>query len=236
MNQPKDTNELKRRGFLKTASGAIGLFALLEGFDAFNSIGAEAGSGSPPKNQEALDKLMAEMETKGRQFLSVPRKDGQFLNLLIKTARAKNVLEVGTSHGYSALWIALGLEETGGHLTTIEIQADRVKLARDHLARAGLSHRVTFKEGDAHQIVPTLDGPFDLVFLDAEKEGQMDYFNKVFPKKLPPGGLLVVHNAIRLRDSMKDFLAMIGKHPGFDSVILSLTMDDGFSVSYRHRT
>jgi hypothetical protein len=68
------------------------------------------------------------------------------------------------------------------------------------------------------------------------KEGQIDYFNKLFPKKLAPGGILAVHNAIRLREPMKEFLEMIAKHPDFDSVILSLTMDDGFSVSYRHRT
>jgi predicted O-methyltransferase YrrM len=207
----------------------------LERFSTAHSLGAEGGEKPAPKNKEALDRLMAEMETKGRQFLSVPRKDGQFLNLLVKASRAKNVLEVGTSHGYSAIWIALGLEETGGHLATIEIQPDRVKLAKDHLTQAGLSHRVTFKEGDAHQIVPTLEGPFDFVFLDADKEGQMDYFNKLFPKKLPPGAILAVHNAIRLRDSMKEFLERMARHADFDSVILSLTMEDGFSVSYRHR-
>ena len=233
MNKPKT---IKRREFLRAGTGVAGGVALLEGLSLWNSLGADRPSDAAPRKRSDVDKLMAEMETKGRQFLSVPRKDGQFLNLLIKTARARNVLEVGTSHGYSAIWITLGLEETGGHLTTIEIQSDRVKLAKEHLTQAGLTQRVTFKEGDAHQIVPTLDGPFDFVFLDADKEGQMDYFNKLFPKKLPPGGLLVVHNAIRLRDSMSDFLDMIAKHPDFDSVILSLTMEDGFAVSYRHRT
>jgi predicted O-methyltransferase YrrM len=232
MNEPKT---IKRREFLRASTG-VGGVALLEGLTLLDSLGADRPAGAGPGKREDRDKLMAEMETKGRQFLSVPRKDGQFLNLLIKTARAQNVLEVGTSHGYSAIWIALGLDETGGHLTTIEIQPDRVQLAKDHATRAGVAQRITFKEGDAHQIVPTLDGPFDFVFLDADKEGQMDYFNKLFPKKLPPGGLLVVHNAIRLRDSMKDFLEMIAKHSAFDSVILSLTMEDGFSVSYRNRT
>ena len=231
----KQSNEIKRREFLKSATGVAGLAALFDGFSTLSGFGAEGGQTAAPKNREALDKLMAEMEVKGGQFLSVPRKDGQFLNLLVKAARAKNVLEVGTSHGYSAIWISLGLEETDGKLTTIEILPERVKLAKDHLAQAGLSHRVTFKEGDAHQIVPALDGPFDFVFLDADKEGQMDYFNKLFPKKLPPGGILAVHNAIRLREPMKEFLEMMAKHPDFDSVILSLTMDDGFSVNYRHR-
>jgi len=178
---------------------------------------------------------MEEMETKGRQMLSVPRKDGQFLNLLIKAARAKNVLEVGTSQGYSAIWISLGLEETGGKMTTIDIAPDKVKLAKVNIARTGLSHRVTFHEGDAHQVVSTLEGPFDFVFLDADKEGQPDYFKKLYPNKLAPGGIIAVHNAIRMREAMKDYLDMIAKHPDFDSVVLSLTMEDGFSVSYRKR-
>ena len=192
-------------------------------------------AGNSKVDRGALDKLMAEMEAKGPKFLSVPRKDGEFLNLLVKATGAKKVLEIGTSHGYSAIWISLGLEETGGHMTTVEIQSDRVALAREHLARAGLSHRVTFKEGDAHKVVPTIDGPFDLVFLDADKEGQADYFNKLFPNKLPRGAVLVSHNAIRHRENMKEYLDLVKNHGEFDTVILSLTMEDGFAVSYRHR-
>lgn len=228
------TPPLKRRQFLTTTAGALAAAASLEGLGAWTGFGAAAASSSPTTSQ-ALNDLLAELEAKGRQFLSVPRKDGQFLNLLVKVARAKQVLEVGTSHGYSALWIALGLQETDGHLTTIEIQPERVKLAQEHLGRAGLAHRVTCKQGDAHQIVPTLDGPFDFVFLDADKEGQMDYFQKLFPNKLTRGAVLTVHNAIRAREPMRDYLEMIAHHPEFDSVILSLTMEDGFSVSYRHR-
>ena len=77
-------------------------------------------------------------------------------------------------------------------------------------------------------------GPVDQAALQNLME-EMDYFNKLFPKKLPPGGIVAVHNAIRLREPMKEFLEMMAKHPDFDSVILSLTMDDGFSVNYRHR-
>lgn len=224
--------EMKRREFLKATGGATGAAALLGTFGGLDGIAAEGGGKT---DKAALEALLKEMETRQRQFLSVPRKDGQFLSLLIKATRAKNVLEVGTSHGYSAIWISLGLEETGGHLTTIEILPERVQMAKDNLGKARLAHRVTFKQGDAHEIVPTLDGPFDFVFLDADKQGQMDYFNKLHPKKLVPGGILAVHNAIRLADSMQDFLDLIAKHADFDSVILSLTMDDGFCVNYRHR-
>lgn len=228
MNTPY---QIKRRQFLKSASAALGFAAAWKGFGARATRGAERS----PQNQEALNKLLAEMDAVGRKMLSVPKKDGQFLNLLIKAARAKSVLEVGTSQGYSAIWISLGLEETGGKMTTIDIAPEKVQLAKTNVAHANLSHRVTFKEGDAHQIVPTLEGPFDFVFLDADKEGQLDYFHKLYPKKLLPGGIIAVHNAIRAREPMKNYLEMISQHPDFDSVILSLTMEDGFSVSYRKR-
>jgi predicted O-methyltransferase YrrM len=143
---------------------------------------------------------------------------------------------MGTSHGFSAIWIGLALEETGGQLITIEIDKERHNLARQHIIEAGLSHRVTLVRGDGHVEVTKLEGPFDFVFLDADKEGQLDYFSKLYPKKLVPGGILAVHNAIQQADSMKDYLDMIRKHPGFDTITLSVTMDDGFCLSYRHRT
>jgi caffeoyl-CoA O-methyltransferase len=198
-------------------------------------LAAEPGASSR-LSKESLDRLLAELEAKGRQMLSVPKQDGQFLKLMVKATRARSVLEVGTSHGYSAIWISLGLEETGGKLVTIDIDPEKVRLAKANVGKAGLSERVTFHEGDAHQIVGGLEGPFDFVFLDADKDGQMDYFKKLYPNKLLPGGVIAVHNAIHSRSAMKDYLDMISRHPDFDSVTLSLTMDDGFAISYRHRT
>ncbi len=131
--------------------------------------------------------------------------------------------------------MGLGLEETGGRLTTIEIDRERYDLARRHVSEAGLSQRVISIRGDAHVEVAKLEGIFDFVFMDADKEGQMDYFRKLYPKKLAPGAMLAVHNAIRQAGSMKDYLDMIRKHPDFDTVTVSATLDDGFCLSYRHR-
>ena len=225
---------LKRRQFLTAATGAAG-FALANQLVRSSVAIATDSPSSNPDSASASAKVLAELEAKGDDVLNVPRKDGEFLNLLIKVARAKNVLELGTSHGYSAIWIGFGLEETQGKLTTLEIRAERVKLATENVNRAGLSHRIALRGGDAHELLPKLEGPFDFAFLDADKSGCVDYFSKLFPKKLTPGGLIVVHNAIQKRDAMKDYLDLIGKHPEFDSVILSLTMNDGFAVSYRHR-
>ena len=182
-----------------------------------------------------LKQLFDRLDRKGYQYWSVPRHDGEFLHLLVKLTRARSVLEVGTSQGHSTVWLGLGLEETDGHLTTIEIDKERSILAQKHIGEAGLSQRVTFIRGDAHVEVPKLEGPFDFVFMDADKEGQLDYFSKLYPKKLIPGGIFLVHNAIRQADSMRDYLDMVRKHPDLDSVTLSVTMDDGFCLSYRHR-
>ena len=219
---------LPRREFL-ASSGVLTVAALTGALSGLESAAADAG------RHAAAEAVLKEMEGRGAKFLSVPTKDGEFLRLLTRVARAKKVLEIGTSQGYSALWISLGLEETGGHLTTVEIVPERSREARGNLAKAGLAHRVTFLEGDAHEVVTTLEGPFDFVFLDADKDGQVDYFNKLFPKKIAPGALLVCHNAIRYGDSMKDYFELVRKHPEFETVVLSLTMEDGFAVSYRRR-
>ena len=231
----KTEQSFKRREFLKTAGGALGLVAMAGRATLTMAEAAEVAPQQVKRTPAQLQRLLKEMEAKGYRYWSVPRKDGEFLHLLVKATRARNVLEVGTSHGYSAIWMGLGLEETGGRLTTVEMDAERFNLARKHLDEAGLSVRVTCLKGDAHVEVGKLQGPFDFVFLDADKEGEVDYFHKLYPQKLAPGGILAVHNAIRQADSMRDYLDMIRKHPNFDTVILSVTMDDGFCVSYRHR-
>lgn len=221
---------MQRREFLTVVMGGLGSLAFKKDADA-----VAAPYSQDPERQKALEALLAEMEAQRHRYGNVPRADGQFLNLLVKLTQAKRVLEVGTSNGYSAIWLCLGLEETDGKLTTIEILPERVRMAKENLKRAGLDHRVTFLEGDAHKIVPTLEAPFDFVFLDADKGREHDYFSYLYPKKFLPGGVIVVHNAIRFRKAMERYLDMISKHQEFDTVVLSLTMDDGFAVSYRRR-
>lgn len=231
----KTDKPLSRREFFKTTGGAFGFFTMATQVPSAIA-GAVEDHPQPVKRDPAqLKRLLDEMEAKGYQFWSVPRKDGEFLQLMVKATRAITVLELGTSHGFSAIWMGLGLEETGGRLTTIEIDKERYDLARRHVSEAGLSQRVTLIKGDAHGEVAKLEGPFDFVFMDADKEGQVDYFDKLYPKKLLPGGILAVHNAIRQAHSMQDYLKLIQRHPDFDTVTLSLTMDDGFCLSYRHR-
>ena len=222
---------IERRRFLGKGISAVGLAALLPGGVNLESAAAKAISTLP----DELARLLNELEATQARYYNVPRADGEFLQLLVKVARAKRVLEIGTANGYSVIWLALALEETDGQLTTIEIQPDLVRMAKANLKRAGLDRRVEFLDGDAHQVVATVKGPFDLVFIDAELGGKMDYFRKIHRDKLPRGGLLVCHNAIKYKSAMQDYLDFIRQHEEFDTVILSLTMDDGFVVSYRRR-
>ena len=231
----KPGEQLKRREFFKVTGEVLGLFAAVTSLPPAIVDAAEGDLRPVQRDPAQMKRLLDQMDAKGYQFWSVPRKDGEFLHFFVKAVRAKNVLEVGTSHGFSAIWMGLGLEETGGRLTTIEIDKERYHLARKNMSEAGLSQRVTLIRGDAHAEVAKLEGPFDFVFLDADKEGQVDYFNKLYPRKLGAGGMIAVHNAIRQADSMKGYLDMIRRHPDFDTVTISATMEDGFCLSYRHR-
>lgn len=219
---------VRRRDFLAAGGGLLSLVASPQ-----PSLASAHAPPPPTRNPADLRHLLDGMEAQGPRHWSVPRKDGEFLHFLVKATRARSVLEIGTSHGYSAIWMGLALEETGGRLATIEIDQARHDLARKHVRDAGLSHRVTLIRGDAHVEVTKVDGPFDLVFLDADKEGQVDYFHKLYPRKLARGGVLAAHNAIRQAGAMRDYLDLVGKHPDLVTVTVSATMDDGFCLSCR---
>ncbi len=103
------------------------------------------------------------------------------------------------------------------------------------MSDAGLAERIALIRGDAHKEIAGLKGPFDFVFLDADKDGQLDYFRKLYPAKLAPGGIIAVHNAISEAGTMREYTETIRRHPEFDTVVVSTTMDDGICLSYRHR-
>lgn len=156
------------------------------------------------------------MEGRSRGMLSVPRDDGRLLRLLVESTGAKNVVELGTSHGYSAVWMALALQKVGGRLTTFEIDAERAKLARENFKQAGVEKVVTLVEGDAHKEVARVEGPVDVVFLDADKEGYIDYLNQLLPR-VRPGGLVVAHNIDPGRADPR-YIEAITRNPDLDSV------------------
>jgi predicted O-methyltransferase YrrM len=188
-----------------------------------------AGAAIPP----AIARLLLDIRSRDTGQLAVSEEDGRFLRLLVATAGAKRALEIGGASGYSAIWMGLGLRETGGRLVTIEYDADRARELAANIDKAGLTDVVTVVAGDAFKEIPRLSGTFDFVFLDAWKRDYQRFFDLVFPR-LQPGGLFVGHNVINKRDELEDFLATVERHPLLFTSIVSPS-GEGMSVSYRRR-
>jgi caffeoyl-CoA O-methyltransferase len=125
--------------------------------------------------------------------LNVPENDGRILYDLVLRNKSTRALEIGTSTGHSGIWIAWALSKTGGRLITVEIDEGRHGQAVANFKAAGLAGFIDARLGDAHEIVPALEGPFDFVFCDADKDWYKNYFMAVLPK-LTVGGLFVAHN------------------------------------------
>ncbi len=189
--------------------------------------------GKDAAEQKILD-ILADMHANQRRgMMNVPTDDGRLLRMLVEMSGAKHVVEIGTSNGYSGLWMCLGLRMTGGKLTTYEIDAGRAKLARENFERAGVSELVNLVEGDAHKEIVKLAGKIDIVFLDADKEGYLDYLDKLLPK-LRPGGLIAAHNVRSHGSSMKPFLDAIRAKPELETLFLHMDAA-GVSVTMKKR-
>ena len=146
-------------------------------------------------DDEALDGALADSEAAGLPSIAVAPNQGKLLHILARAIRAQNVLEIGTLGGYSTIWLARALP-SGGRLVTLEAEASHAEVARANLARAGLDGVVEIKVGPALETLPTLAGPFDLVFIDADKPNNPEYFAWAV-RLARPGSLIVVDNVIR---------------------------------------
>lgn len=154
------------------------------------------GFAGDAKADEALDQRVDAFLDEHRRAwrdLNVPYEDGKILHDIIVEHRHTRALEIGTSTGHSTIWIAWALSKTGGELVTIEIDRARYVEARDNVAAAGLTDYVEFILGDAHSVVPSLEGPFDYVFSDADKDWYVRYFDALYPK-LTADACFVAHN------------------------------------------
>jgi caffeoyl-CoA O-methyltransferase len=162
--------------------------------------------------------------------------DAMFLRILVESRGAKSGVEVGTNTGYGAINMGIGFERSGGRLTTIEINPRTAAAARSHLAKVGLDKVVTVVEGDALKVLPTLQGPYDFVFIDALKPDYLKYLKALEPK-LTPGAVIVADNVIDYAGQMPDYLEYVQSSPLYDTQIIRASMqkNDGMSVSYKIR-
>jgi predicted O-methyltransferase YrrM len=181
-----------------------------------------------PKEAAAV---LARIKAADTAQLAVSEDDGKLLRLLVTASHATNALEIGAADGYSAIWIGLGLRETGGRLVTIEYDPQRARHAQANIHAAGLSNIVQVMTGDAFQVVPGVPGTFDFVFLDAWKRDYQRFFTMVFPR-LDRGGLFVAHNVVNKASEMGDFLTTLRTHPGIVSAIVTPS-GEGVSISFK---
>ena len=197
--------------------------------------GSEPVSQKEPQAKDEQEKrILAALETmrEGPRYANVAPDDGRLLRMLAETIDAKRVVEIGTSTGESAVWLALALRKTGGHLYTHEIDEPRAKVAQENFKKAGVDALVTVILGDAHETVKQHKDPIDILFLDADKEGYIDYLEKLLPL-LRPGGLVIAHN-MNTRQADPNFVSAITEDPNLETLIL-LKEGTGVSVTLKKR-
>ena len=171
-----------------------------------------------------------------RTGLNTTPGDAMMLRILVESSGAKRGIEVGSASGFGAINMGIAFERTGGHLYTLEIDPQSAKVCRDNLQKVGLENTVTCIEGDALKTLPTLEGKFDFVFIDALKQDYLKYLKLIEPK-LKPGAVVVGDNVIRSARAMKDFLDYIQNSPDYDTVTIRASMEknDGMTISYKIR-
>jgi caffeoyl-CoA O-methyltransferase len=190
--------------------------------------------------------LLAELAEETRASLKLPEMltgtiEGRLLELLVHSVGARRVLELGTYSGYSALSMAAALPE-GGHIDTCEVDETHAAVARRYIGQAGLSNRITVHLGPALDTLGRLDGPFDFVFIDADKVNYRNYYENVLPK-LAPRGLIAVDNTLwsgRVADESDDdestrVIRDFNDHVRADDRVVSvlLTVRDGVTLIRR---
>jgi len=197
---------------------------------------------------DPLDTLLTELEqfgkandgtTTGRphRMLNITRDTGEFLAVLVRAAVARRVLEIGTSNGYSTLWLASAARAIGGAVTTVEVSDYKIGLAKATFARSGLAACITLVQDDAGRLLQrSADGAFDLVFLDSERSAYPEWWPDL-KRVLRPGGLLVVDNATSHPAEMAPFVALVSTDAAFvtslvpvgNGEFLAVKADQGWS-------
>jgi predicted O-methyltransferase YrrM len=213
----------------------------MRGFGGFVPGGAQGALESvlegPPQAKTVGEKKILDVindieKDRNRQFASVSSNDGRLLRQLTEAVGAKRVVEIGTSTGFSGLWFAMALRSTGGKLITHEIDPERAREAKDNFQQAGVDDLITIIEGDAHEKIKQHIEPIDILFLDADKEGYIDYLNKLLPL-IRPGGLIIAHN-MNPRQADPDYVKAITTNPDFETLLL-LKEGTGVGVTLKKR-
>lgn len=187
--------------------------------------------------QALLDELYAagqandaNEDNRAKKVLNLEPATARLMSTLIQLGKRRQILEIGTSNGYSTIWLAMAAQPHGGSVVSIDRNPAKHTLADENLRRAGVRGAVTLYEGDATHIVAELPGPFDCVFFDADRLSAPAQLTALLPK-LSPDALLLHDNALSHPDEIAEYLTMIERLPDFDHIIVPV--GKGLSVAYR---
>lgn len=171
-------------------------------------------------------------ENRASRMLNITHDTGEFLAVLVRAMGARRVLEVGTSNGYSTLWLAEAAHAVGGVVTTVELSAGKVAMARENFARAGLQERIVQVEGDAGDfLAASADEAFDLVFLDSARGAYLGWLPQI-ERVLRPGGLVVVDNATSHAQELAPFTQALRGHGGWSTSLVPVGKGEFLAVKH----
>ncbi|MGH9789771.1 MAG: O-methyltransferase [Candidatus Acidiferrales bacterium] len=217
--------------------GAI-VFMFAVAVPCFTQAKREPQSQQQAELERRVTAFLEKMKDQWRD-MNVPEVDGKLLHDLIVQNNYQHALEIGMSTGRSAIWMAWALSKTGGKLITIEIDERRYKQALANFKEAGVSEYIDARLADAHTLAPQLSGPFDFVFIDADKDWYTNYAKAVIPK-LEPGGCIAAHNIPEPgagRSGMRgtaEYFEYMKSLPEFDTKFLEESQA-GVAVSFRKK-
>ncbi|TWI61153.1 putative O-methyltransferase YrrM [Pseudoduganella lurida] len=158
------------------------------------------------QNDAGIDRASAERPLR---MLNITRDTGEFLAVLVRATGARAILEIGTSNGYSTLWLADAARALGGKVTTVELLDAKFALAQENFRRAGLADRIDALQADAGAVLrDAAEGYYDFIFLDSERSLYLDWWPDI-RRVLRPNGLLVVDNAVSHAEEMADFVQSV---------------------------
>lgn len=169
---------------------------------------------------------------RAKKMLNITPETGEFLELVVKTARARRILEVGTSNGYSTIWLAKAARATGGGVITLEIAPYKVAMATENFRRAGLTDLIDLRHTDADSFLQAETQPFDVIFLDSDRHQYVGWWPRL-STLIAPGGLLIADNATSHLAQMADFMALVRASNGFITSLVPI--GNGEFLAYKER-
>jgi caffeoyl-CoA O-methyltransferase len=171
---------------------------------------------------EARDQKERAQGLPGSQRLQALHPDsGRLIYVLALATGAKTLVEVGTSQGYSTLWLAAAAKINGGRVITCDLRPQRIAVARQNFAAAGLEDVIEILEGDARETLRGRDEPVDLLFIDAQKSYYESFFDVVYPR-LAKGALVIADNVLSHRDELEDYISYVENHPNLESSMVPI--------------